>query len=834
MAGKEYRLTILMAGKDTGAKTMLSGLGSAFGSLGSIAGGILGAGLFIGLANQVKAFATEAISATANVQKMQMSLQTLQARELIKSGDFTDMNKALEAAAPLAKKTMDELMRIAIVSPYQVQNVQDTYRMAMAFGYTSTEATMFTKAILNMGAGVGAGSEQLDRMSYNLAQIRMVGKVTALDIRQLAMAGLDLNDVLKYVGKQMGVNIKDHLDFNKAIETGKITWADFTKYFAEYADVNFGGAAERMSRTLDGLKSTFKDVFALSMPAILGPAAEEVTSLLNDILTSFMGIRDSGALDVLGTNLAEKIKPGIDALRGFLEEVGIIVPQIDERYKEDIAKIDFGTAIKQRIDNIDMAGVGASITAFIVRIATDLKTKIEETDWAGTFGIIGTKFSEFLAGLTGQKGGAFSITEFLGIDSEQLLSIQNTLNPIIESISNFASVAMAALGPAFGVIGASLVAAWETMKPALTELWNTFVSLLPDGFNTLSEIIVPVVAIITGAISILTGLITGIVTGLSVAILGIITASQFVKDGLSDIFSGLSDIFTGFFTVLTGLFTNNLDTYKNGWEIAWGGIVQFTTGIFEVISGVIGSALLSIVGFFSGFVLGVIGYFENLYNTLVGHSIIPDMMSAILNSISSTLASALGVFSTWVTNVIAAITAWTTPIFNALKAFGLMFYQRAAAWVQQAARGITDMAGALLSAAGDLMADLEAIIHSFTIDINVNMPSIPGGSGGGGGGGRGGGGGSGNVPQMANGGIASGPLSGFRAILHGAEAVIPLKNGSVPVSLNAAGMGGGGMTLNFSFVYAPTVSTADRHEAADMIAPLIIDRIRQEFTKRNL
>jgi hypothetical protein len=39
-------------------------------------------------------------------------------------------------------------------------------------------------------------------------------------------------------------------------------------------------------------------------------------------------------------------------------------------------------------------------------------------------------------------------------------------------------------------------------------------------------------------------------------------------------------------------------------------------------------------------------------------------------------------------------------------------------------------------------------------------------------------------PSLANGGIVVGPTGGFDATLHGEEAVIPLKNGMVPVTLN--------------------------------------------------
>ena len=51
----------------------------------------------------------------------------------------------------------------------------------------------------------------------------------------------------------------------------------------------------------------------------------------------------------------------------------------------------------------------------------------------------------------------------------------------------------------------------------------------------------------------------------------------------------------------------------------------------------------------------------------------------------------------------------------------------------------------------------------------------------------------GNVGYAANGGILRGPTSGYRAILHGSEAVVPLPDGeSIPVNLRT-GSGGGGM-----------------------------------------
>ena len=52
---------------------------------------------------------------------------------------------------------------------------------------------------------------------------------------------------------------------------------------------------------------------------------------------------------------------------------------------------------------------------------------------------------------------------------------------------------------------------------------------------------------------------------------------------------------------------------------------------------------------------------------------------------------------------------------------------------------------------------------------------------------------------FSEGGIASGPSSGYPVNLHGTEAVVPLPNGrSIPVELSGAVRGAGGDTINLS------------------------------------
>jgi tape measure domain-containing protein len=314
-----YNLTVTVLGRDK-ASGIFGGVSRSLGRIGEIIAGILGARLIIGLIDRLSDLAGAALDAAAQFQQMQVGLEGLVARELSRA---TDGVKSIAEVFPVARDRAAELMevlsKISIISPFQVEDIQQVFRMQMAFGFTTDQALRMTDGLLNMAAGIGASSEMLQRMGYNLAQINLQGKVTALDIRQLALAGLGLTDVLRYVGKQMGLNIETHLDFNKAIAAGKITWEDFAINFQKYAEENFAGASERMARTLVGLKSTWHDVWVLTIPKLLGPAVDVVTQRLSKLLDAFLEVRESGGLELFGERFARSLERALTPLDAVLD-----------------------------------------------------------------------------------------------------------------------------------------------------------------------------------------------------------------------------------------------------------------------------------------------------------------------------------------------------------------------------------------------------------------------------------------------------------------------------------------------------------------------------------
>lgn len=363
-----------------GLQTESKRTGGALARIGQIASGILLArGLQAGF-NALRRLSGAAIDATGTMQALNLQIETLIARELKNAGnamlefadetgyyshvadetyvrldafneklgdmglsmsdvsdkfrvvnkwgaDFaviTDENAAslysatdmMELAEDRAGNMIAELRRIAIISPYTVEATNSLFKLASAYGYNSRDALKMTEAMLNVSAGIGATTEQSERMMFNFAQIRMQGKIMSRDFWELGKAGFDLNAVLKELSQTTGLVIDDHLHFNELIASGQVTWEDFANAFSSMAEKDFAGAAEKMAYTLTGLKNTLGDVFKLTIPQMLIPAAEVIGRFVQNALADFQSLIDSGVLEQIGTDIAGIVE-GIGKLLGF-------------------------------------------------------------------------------------------------------------------------------------------------------------------------------------------------------------------------------------------------------------------------------------------------------------------------------------------------------------------------------------------------------------------------------------------------------------------------------------------------------------------------------------
>lgn len=273
--------------------------------------------------SSVTNFVRSGIAAVEGLQDMQVGLETLVSRELLYSKATDNMADALEMSTPIAENLMERLKDLSIQSPFQQSQIMSVFRMNMAFGQTSAMSLELTRAITNLGAANKGIPGILERLSYNFSQMSMVGKITGRDIRDLAMAGLDLEKVF---GLTLQMSVKE---VNAALEQGKLTFEDVSKALVKYTDEYVGPAAERASKTLGGLKSTMADVVFFAAGNLFKGAAENVTEALGGIMAIGLKIVDSKVFTNIGLMLEALTEP----LQKFGEKISKAATQAEDSMK---------------------------------------------------------------------------------------------------------------------------------------------------------------------------------------------------------------------------------------------------------------------------------------------------------------------------------------------------------------------------------------------------------------------------------------------------------------------------------------------------------------------
>lgn len=225
--------------------------------------------------------------------------------------------------------------------------------------------------------------------------------------------------------------------------------------------------------------------------------------------------------------------------------------------------------------------------------------------------------------------------------------------------------AVAAPIVAFGtMVGAGFTTIVGLVLPVLDRLWQGFLqgiaTLTPQWANLIETFnkIIPVATVIAQVIATialaLVGFIAGALPGAIFVIGGVIQAVTGIINIFADVFMGFVNIVV---TLLAGDFAG-----------AWQATLTMLSGIGNGIMQILGGLAAVVMGLIGTLVGGIIGFFQTLYETIVGHSIIPDMVKGIITAISALPAQVLAFFKTMATNVSSTLTELATNVITAGKA----------------------------------------------------------------------------------------------------------------------------------------------------------------------
>lgn len=205
---------------------------------------------------------------------------------------------------------------------------------------------------------------------------------------------------------------------------------------------------------------------------------------------------------------------------------------------------------------------------------------------------------------------------------------------------------------------------WAEMQRVIQPFLDKFqigLQFLIDGWNSFMENIQPGIDALVGAFQKFSGAVGPILNWIVGMILSFfIPAWEMISSvvggvlgGLGRMLSGLMQIISGVINFISALFTGDFAGMGQA-------LLQILGGIWQTIVGVFQSAIGVVLGVIRGFIWGIIGFFTYLWDVLVGHSIVPDMINAIIRWFQSLPGKAIG----FVVSLVSGVVSWFAGLWG--------------------------------------------------------------------------------------------------------------------------------------------------------------------------
>lgn len=215
-----------------GVQKQTSGLGSLFSSKGVVITAAL-----TGIALGIK----KVVSETAKFEQTKVAFNTL-------------VGSAVEA-----KTVLNDLQAFAAKTPFTLPGIEDSGKMLLAFGINTKELIPTLKSIGDISSGIGLREDGMQRLILNLGQIQTQGKLTGRELRDFAVNGVPILDML---ADSMG---KSKNEIQEMTTAGQIMAKDvkdaFTKATSEGG--KFADMMGKQSKTMLGLWSNLQDTISI-------------------------------------------------------------------------------------------------------------------------------------------------------------------------------------------------------------------------------------------------------------------------------------------------------------------------------------------------------------------------------------------------------------------------------------------------------------------------------------------------------------------------------------------------------------------------------------------
>jgi len=351
----------VFAGLTQGAGSM----GAAFGKAGGAA-----AALKVGLVALAAApVAVGAAFAAAGAKIAQFGLQEATNLEMLQL-----QYEGLLQSAERGAAEVDYILNLGRTSMVPTEGLLEANRLLLAYGVTADDTRQsLIQFFSDFGSATGLSAARLQDMAYALGQVNTQGKANAIDLRQLANAGLNLKDVYAKIAEQQSISVSEA---RALTSEGKLTADILTPAILALGD-SYEETAKKARDTTKGILVNLKDTAKINV----GKAFEDALAALKPLLKwvrDFVEAFDFSKIARAFENVIEYFREAFHGMLGDAKETSTGI-------SDTIAK------------SLNIIGyVAANVAAYIRAVLTTVKMFVNAI-WA----LIQVMVAEVLQHVTG-------------------------------------------------------------------------------------------------------------------------------------------------------------------------------------------------------------------------------------------------------------------------------------------------------------------------------------------------------------------------------------------------------------------------------------------------
>ncbi len=601
----------------------------------TIAAGILLADVFRKIAQGFMDFIRTGWEMVQVMERLEISFRFLAAAEVMKTGQVKQFAQALVLVRERAKNLAYWLQNLAAISPFTVEGIRNTMITFMAYGFGIEQAKKLTEAMVNYASAVGLSSDAMTKLALAIGQIRASGRLMGEEIRQLK----NVIPIMEILAEHLGMTVKE---VQELYRRGKIDAQTAIEAIVSYIEGNFGTALDAMRDTWWGIFQVTKNLIGLSFQDVLREWFKPLKPLIAGFRDLLQALRDMGAFTVIGRVLREiffssleNLDPEVlkermvrfakEGLGRFLYALRTMVKNVREGFQGLLDNMAPGVKKFLAAFGVDLdaiLGKAPSVTEALQNIGEAAREWLPKLgEWLGNALAFAAEYVpdilEFFRELPGRVQDLVArVQEFYDNAVRTWEDVKERVKGFLDTVNKVVSFFRDVLAP---VIEASM----KSLGPSFEDLKSTTGPLV-EALKVIGFVLLNV---LVAAIGMVTATIGGLILAFKAARAVFGGAIAYMVQALSNFVSITLNVIEAVKALLQG-----------NWAEAWGfakqavfNAIAFVKNSFMALGSLIFGVIATIISYIVGFVSTLVSYFQELYERLVGGSIIPDMVNAILN-----------------------------------------------------------------------------------------------------------------------------------------------------------------------------------------------------------